>query len=128
MINTWRVNWSTTITPSRRSSERYQPQAGSWTMVKIKICGITNLEDALLAVEYGADALGFIFYPPSRRYVEPEKVKEIVAKLPPFIFRVGVFVYEQPEKIGQIVNGCRLDGTQLHGSETPEFCRMFRRR
>ena len=97
-------------------------------MVKIKICGITNLEDALLAVEYGADALGFIFYPPSRRYVEPEKVKEIVAKLPPFIFRVGVFVDEQPEKIGQIVNGCRLDGIQLHGSETPEFCRMFRRR
>src|SRR3990172_912130 len=97
-------------------------------MIKIKICGITNPEDAMLAVDYGADALGFIFYPPSRRYIEPEKAREIIAKLPPFVFRIGVFVDEQPEKIQEAVNSCRLDGIQLHGSESPDFCRLFRRR
>lgn len=86
------------------------------------------MEDALLAVEYGADALGFIFYPPSRRCITPEKAKEIIGKLPPFVFRIGVFVDEQPEKIQETVNACRLDGIQLHGSETPDFCRLFRRR
>ncbi|MDP1809159.1 MAG: phosphoribosylanthranilate isomerase [Actinomycetota bacterium] len=97
-------------------------------MVKIKICGITNLEDALLAADYGADALGFIFYPPSRRGITAEKAGEIIAKLPPFIFRIGVFVDEKPEKIQETVNACRLDGIQLHGSETLEYCRLFRRR
>jgi len=97
-------------------------------MIKIKICGITNLEDAMLAVEYGADALGFIFYPPSRRCITPEKAKDIIAKLPPLVFRIGVFVDEQPEKIQETVNACRLDGIQFHGSEPPDFCRLFRRR
>jgi len=86
------------------------------------------LEDALLAVDYGADALGFIFYPPSRRCITLEKAKEIIGKLPPFVLRIGVFVDEQPEKIQETVNACRLDGIQLHGSETPDFCRLFRRR
>lgn len=86
------------------------------------------MEDALLAVDYGADALGFIFYPPSRRCITLEKAKEIIGKLPPFVLRIGVFVDEQPEKIQETVNACRLDGIQLHGSETPDFCRLFRRR
>jgi len=97
-------------------------------MIKIKICGITNPEDATLAVDFGADALGFIFYPPSRRAVTAEKAREIIAKLPPFVIKIGVFVDEKPEKIQEIVNGCRLDGIQLHGAETPDFCRLFRRR
>ena len=97
-------------------------------MIKIKICGITNAEDALGAVELGADALGFIFHPPSRRYVTPEKAKGIINQLPPFVFKIGVFVDEEPETILKAVNECRLDGIQLHGRESPEFCAKFRRR
>ena len=97
-------------------------------MIKIKICGITNAEDALGAVELGADALGFIFHPPSRRYVTPEKAKDIIGQLPPFVFKIGVFVDEEPETILKAINECRLDGIQLHGRESPEFCAKFRRR
>lgn len=97
-------------------------------MVKIKICGITNVEDALMAIEYGADALGFIFYPQSRRYVPPEKAKSIIDKLPPLTLRIGVFVDAEPETIMKTVNECRLDGVQFHGNESPEFCSKFRRR
>lgn len=97
-------------------------------MIKIKICGITNLEDANSAIDYGADVLGFIFYPQSQRRVAPEKAGEIISKLPPFILKIGVFVDEEPKKIQEIVNSCRLDGIQLHGAESPEFCRLFRRR
>ena len=97
-------------------------------MLKIKICGITNAEDALGAVELGADALGFIFHPPSRRHVIPEKAKGIIDQLPPFVFKIGVFVDEEPETILKAVNECRLDGIQLHGRESPEFCAKFRRR
>lgn len=97
-------------------------------MIKIKICGITNTEDAVGAVELGADALGFIFYPQSRRYVTPEKAKSIIDHLPPFVFKIGVFVNEEPETILKAVNECRLDGIQLHGQEPPEFCAKFRRR
>jgi phosphoribosylanthranilate isomerase len=98
------------------------------TMIKVKICGITNPEDALMAVECGTDALGFIFYPQSRRYVTPERAKSIIEKLPPFVFKIGVFVDAEPESILKTVNECRLDGIQLHGKETPEFCAKFRRR
>ncbi len=97
-------------------------------MVKVKICGITNVEDALGAIEFGADALGFIFYPPSRRYVTPEKAKTIIDQLPPFTLKIGVFVNEEPETILKTLNECRLDGAQLHGQESPEFCAHFRRR
>lgn len=97
-------------------------------MIKIKICGITNLDDALLAIEYGADALGFIFYAQSRRAITAEKAKGIIDKLPPLTLKIGVFVDEKPEIIRDTMNMCRLDGVQLHGSETPEFCRLFRRR
>lgn len=97
-------------------------------MIKIKICGITNAEDGLLAAEYGADTLGFIFYPQSRRYVTPERAAAIIKELPPLTFKIGVFVDAEPEEILKTVNGCRLDGVQLHGHETPEFCSRFRRR
>ena len=90
-------------------------------MVKVKICGITNLDDAQAAVEYGADALGFVFAP-SPRQVTPEAVREIVAKLPPFICKVGVFVNSTKSLLTKTMSICNLDLAQLHGDEGPEYC------
>ena len=97
-------------------------------MVRIKICGITNLEDALLAAELGADALGFIFYPPSPRSVEPETAQGIIAQLPPFVSTVGVFVDEAAATVRELAATVGLDWLQLHGQETPEYCRALSRR
>ena len=90
-------------------------------MVKVKICGITNLDDALAAVEYGADALGFIFAP-SPRQVTAEVVRKIVEKLPPFICKVGVFVNSDLALVKETMSLCKLDLAQLHGDEGPEYC------
>ncbi len=99
-------------------------------MIYVKICGLTNFEDARVAVEAGADLLGFIFYPPSPRYVRPETVREIVTRLkestrshssllmPHFI---GVFVNEALEKVQSTLDFCGLDAAQLHGDEPPDF-------
>lgn len=89
---------------------------------RIKICGITNLEDAHAAAALGADALGFIFVPDTPRYIEPEDAKRIISDLPPFIITVGVFADVLPEVILQTVETCGLNALQLHGSETPEYC------
>jgi phosphoribosylanthranilate isomerase len=89
---------------------------------KIKICGITNLEDAQAAVRFGADLLGFIFYPKSPRYIEPEKAMEIIAQIPTFVDTVGVFVNPTSEQIHQTNEQGWLNWIQLHGDETPEFC------
>ena len=89
---------------------------------KIKICGITNLEDAIAASQLGADALGFIFYKESQRYVEPEVAKNITSELPPFITTVGVFVNQGLDDIALIVEKTSINVAQLHGDETPEFC------
>ena len=91
-------------------------------MVKIKVCGITNPEDAIMAVASGADALGFIFAK-SPRQVAPENVREIINRLPSFIKTVGVFVDEDLSAIKGIIDFCGLDLIQLHGNESPEFCR-----
>jgi phosphoribosylanthranilate isomerase len=91
-------------------------------MVQVKICGITRLEDAQVAVEAGADALGFVFYPPSPRYVTPEQAEQIIRWLPPFVTTVGLFVDVPLDTVHDIALHCRLDRIQLHGRETPEFC------
>jgi len=90
-------------------------------MVKVKICGITNLDDAQAAVEYGADALGFVFAP-SPRQVTSEIVRGIVAKLPPFICKVGVFVNSDLALVRETMSLCNLDLAQLHGDEGPDYC------
>lgn len=90
------------------------------TATRIKICGITNLEDALLASESGADALGFVFAESPRR-VEPAEAKNIINHLPPFIARVGVFVNEKPEVVEEIAAFCGLSIIQLHGDEDRDY-------
>jgi phosphoribosylanthranilate isomerase len=94
-------------------------------VTEIKICGITNLEDASFVAECGADALGFIFYSRSPRYVTPERVKNILEKLPDRIARVGVFVNQELQEVKKTVEFCGLDLVQLHGNEPPEYCRQF---
>ena len=97
-------------------------------MVKIKICGITCLEDALVAIDAGADALGFVFFPKSPRHVFPEQAAAIIRRLPPFVQTVGLFVDEDPETINRTADQCGLDIVQLHGGESPAFCDSVRRR
>ncbi len=89
-------------------------------MVKVKICGITNLEDAMEAVKAGADYLGFILYPKSPRYVKPEKVGEIISNLPKRVPTVAVVVNESPERLTEFF-GLGFDYIQLHGDESPEI-------
>jgi len=96
-------------------------------MVHIKICGITRLEDALMAEEMGASAVGFVFYRKSPRYIDPEEVREISIQLGPFISRVGVFVDEDPVQVGNIVRNARLTAIQLHGSEDPTYIQKVKR-
>lgn len=91
-------------------------------MIKVKICGTTNLEDALTAIRCGADALGFIFWNRSPRCVDAKTAHRIIGDLPPFITTVGVFVNEAADVVNTIVKDCRLDRVQLHGDETPEYC------
>jgi len=93
--------------------------------VVVKICGVTNDEDALAAVAAGADALGFMFYEPSPRYVTPEVVRGIVNTLPAAVAKVGVFVNMPEANIREIATGCALDTLQFHGGELPEFCCSF---
>ena len=95
-------------------------------MTKVKICGITNLEDALLSAKFGADALGFNFYPQSPRYISPEKARDIIGQLPKEVLKVGVFVNESLEKIFEIAAVAKLDAIQLHGEETPEYARELK--
>jgi phosphoribosylanthranilate isomerase len=97
-------------------------------MVRVKICGITNLEDALMAVEAGADALGFVFFKGSPRYISPEQVGTVISRLPPFVQIVGLFVNEEPATVNAIADQCRLDIVQLHGDESPDYCRVVKRR
>ncbi len=96
-------------------------------MVKVKICGITNLEDALAAFFSGADAIGFVFYKKSPRCIASLKASRISKILPNSIKRVGVFVNSPERQIKEIARKCNLDMLQFHGDETPDFCSRFLR-
>lgn len=97
-------------------------------MTRVKICGITRVEDALTAVEAGADALGFVFYRESPRHIFPEEASRIIEQLPPFVQTVGLFVNETEAEVNRTAELCRLDIVQLHGDESPEYCTHIRRR
>ena len=90
-------------------------------MIRVKICGITSLEDASLAVRLGVHALGFIFAP-SPRQVSPDDVRDIVRGIPPLVQTVGVFVNDAPSRVREIMGFCGLDLAQLHGDESPDDC------
>ena len=92
---------------------------------RVKICGITNLADAQAAVEAGADALGFIFYEKSPRFVPLKTAAEISKQLPPFVMRVGVFVNAPEDFVLRAIAECNLTMLQFHGDEPPEFCTQF---
>ncbi len=89
---------------------------------RVKICGITNPQDAHAAVSLGVDALGLVFYPPSPRAVSIEQAEAVVRDLPPFVTVVGLFVNEDREKIGEILSRVHLDLLQFHGDESPDEC------
>lgn len=96
-------------------------------MTRIKICGITRVEDLLLAVQSGANALGFVFYDKSPRYVSPERAVQLLKITPPFIATVGLFVNPREEEVLEVMRLIPLDILQFHGEETPAFCAQFGR-
>jgi phosphoribosylanthranilate isomerase len=93
--------------------------------VRVKICGITRLEDALFAVNAGADALGFVFYDKSPRHVTPAQAAIVCRALPPFITRVGLFVDASVEFVQKVLQTVPLDLLQFHGDEPPAYCAQF---
>ena len=95
-------------------------------MVKVKICGITNLGDALNSVKAGCDALGFVFYRKSPRYLAPKKASRIIKHIPTHILKIGVFVNAEEKTIKRIARLCNLDMLQFHGNESPKFCQKFK--
>jgi phosphoribosylanthranilate isomerase len=108
---------------------RLSPKPSLVMTVNVKVCGITNLADAEKALEFGADMLGFNFYPPSRRSIAPENAREILQQLPASTFNVALFVNEEKEKVREILAQGQLGGAQVysglqfHGEESASFCR-----
>lgn len=96
-------------------------------MVRVKICGITRVEDALSCARLGADAIGLVFYPPSPRNVTVEQARAILAALPPFITTVGLFVDAQAAEVQAVLEQLPLDVLQFHGNEPVQYCRSFGR-
>ncbi len=90
-------------------------------MLRVKVCGLTRSQDARLACEFGADAVGFIFYPKSPRFITPDKAGEIASGLPEQITRIGVFVSPEPVQVQAAISAAGLDAVQIHGSDTPEL-------
>ncbi|MDQ6966068.1 MAG: phosphoribosylanthranilate isomerase [Mariprofundaceae bacterium] len=95
---------------------------------RVKVCGITRIEDACRAAELGVDALGFVFYPASPRYISPAAAADIIRALPPFVSAAGLFVNAEQGEIDAVLQACPLDVLQLHGDESPEFCAAQSRR
>jgi len=96
-------------------------------MTKVKICGITNIKDALKAASLGADALGFVFYKKSPRFIGPYKAKKIIDQLPPFVTPVGLFVNQQEGAVRQIAEFCGITTLQFHGDESPAYVSRFKK-
>lgn len=94
---------------------------------RIKICGITRIEDAMAAAEAGADAIGFVFEPKSPRHVHPDQALKIARALPPFITVVGLFVNAAPDTVETVLSHVPIDLIQFHGDEKPEQCRRYHR-
>ncbi|MGH8671451.1 MAG: phosphoribosylanthranilate isomerase [Burkholderiales bacterium] len=92
---------------------------------RVKICGITRVEDALCAASHGADAIGLVFYAKSPRHVSTERAQAIVRALPPFVSVVGLFVNAAAEQVSQVLAQIRIDLLQFHGNEQPDYCRSF---
>lgn len=92
---------------------------------RVKICGITRIQDGLIASQLGADAIGLVFYPPSPRYVSVEQAADIVRAMPPFVSSVGLFVNPTEQEVFAVTKCMHLDLLQFHGDETPEFCSQF---
>jgi phosphoribosylanthranilate isomerase len=94
--------------------------------MKVKVCGITNYEDAEMALANGVDALGFNFFLPSPRYIDPEEARQIIRRIPPFVVTVGLFVnISQPHHVSETASRAGIQVIQLHGDETPEYCRAL---
>lgn len=93
--------------------------------IRVKICGITRLEDGVMAAQLGADAIGLVFYPPSPRYVSVETARRIVAALPPLISIVGLFMNAEPEAVQAVLTKVPLHLLQFHGDEEPDVCAAF---
>ena len=92
---------------------------------KVKICGITNLKNALEATEIGVDALGFVFFKDSPRYIEPKEARKIINKLPAFVLRVGLFVNASKEEVLSAISDSKVNMLQFHGDEDENFCNQF---
>jgi phosphoribosylanthranilate isomerase len=95
--------------------------------VKVKICGITNIDDALAAVDFGADALGFVFFKGSPRYISYDNASRIIGRLPSFVTTIGVFFNEKPKQVQKALALTGTDVIQFHGDEPPEMCDIPRR-
>lgn len=96
-------------------------------MTRIKICGLTREADVDAVVAAGADAIGFVFYPPSPRYISPQRAAELAQRIPPFVDVVGLFVNEAPETVAATCAAVPLNVLQFHGDETGDYCRQFAR-
>lgn len=92
---------------------------------RVKICGITRVGDGVVAAEAGADALGFVFYEKSPRYVSIDEAAEICSKIPPFVTKVGLFVDADKDEVRRVIDSVHIDLLQFHGDESPEFCQSF---
>ena len=94
---------------------------------RVKICGITNLHDAEIAMDAGTDAIGMVFYPQSPRNISPSEARDIVDRMPPFVTSVGLFVNSSAQQVYEVLSAVSLDLLQFHGDEDEEFCKHFKR-
>lgn len=101
--------------------------ANEFTVVKVKICGLTSADEAVAIANLGADAIGLVFYQPSSRFVSLERAREIISVLPPFVQSVALFVNPSMQEVETVINAMPIDLLQFHGSESAEFCQQFQR-